>query len=65
MKVIREGDRELARKKEERVLQFMCSVCGCIWEATKDEYNTTFNSYNQGYAECNCPTCGHKEYINI
>ena len=56
MKIIKEGIRPAITKR------FICSNCGCIWEAEKDEYNVT--SYLSMMHDelkvyyMNCPCCG-------
>lgn len=62
MKIIREGDRGAAYRKEHNIVRFLCDKCGCIWEAEETEYHTVCNAYYKVYAVCNCPTCGKEEY---
>lgn len=50
MKILKEGN----LSKLNKVKKFLCNRCGCLFEATEDEYN-----YDKGYAYCICPFC-HK-----
>ena len=54
MKIIKEG----SITKLNKVKRFLCSNCGCLFEATKDEYKKG-SQYNEEYAYCDCPFC-HK-----
>ena len=53
MKIIKSGDRKKPRR-------FTCGMCGCVFEAEKEEYNTT---YTNGRGElitkysAKCPEC--------
>lgn len=52
MRIIREGD--LSRLSTVR--RFVCSDCGCVFEASGCEYlRTTLGG--KMICECSCPTC--------
>ena len=57
MKIIREGN----ITKLNKVKQFLCSNCGCLFEATKDEYKRE-SQYNEEYIYCKCPFCNNTVY---
>ena len=56
MKIIKEGIRPILIKR------FICTNCGCIWEAGKSEYNVTsyLGMMHDGLKafNMNCPCCG-------
>ena len=56
MKIIKKGIRPTITKK------FICTNCGCIWEAEKGEYNVTsyLGMMHDGLKaySMNCPCCG-------
>lgn len=62
MKIIKEGNKELAITKRAKPVEFSCSLCGCIWQANKDEYENESNQYDGEIFYCDCPTCGEKIY---
>ena len=41
---------------------FSCKKCGCIFEASKDEYSSG-TQYNETYYYCKCPCC--KDYAHV
>lgn len=60
MKIIQQGDIELAKKYMSSIKTFECEICGCLWEADKNEY-TSFGSawdLTNTYV-CKCPCCGN------
>lgn len=61
MRIIREGNKHLAEIREQRLRQFECKSCLCIWRANKDEY-LIGNHYNELYYYMNCPCCGRVVY---
>lgn len=63
MRIIREGDKQLAEIKHNKVRQFECHSCYCIWQAGKDEYKVG-SQYNNEYYYMNCPCCGSMTYDN-
>lgn len=52
MKILKEGNIDVINK----VKRFECTNCGCIFEATKDEYKIG-SQYNTTYYTCECPFC--------
>ena len=61
MKIIQEGNIELAKKYMSIIKTFECEICGCEWEATNEEYKTfTSNMDLTVIYSCNCPCCNHK-----
>ena len=50
MKVIKHGDIAFNKPNKE----FECDYCGCIFEASHEEYTTDY--------ACNCPECGNGCY---
>lgn len=48
MKIIKHGDPQKMTKR------FVCSSCGCIFEADSNEYRTHFVR-NEMVAACDCP----------
>ena len=57
MKIINEGNAALALAKRERIVEFHCKLCGCIWEANKTEYRDESNQREGNQFSCMCPTC--------
>jgi len=51
MNVIKHGKPKITLKR------FECEVCGCIFEADKDEY-TGHSQYNEMWFIARCPECG-------
>ena len=64
MKIIKEGNKELADTKRAQVIKFHCSMCECIWEANKNEYKNVGNHIDGDIYECCCPTCGERIYVS-
>lgn len=63
MKIIKDGDKELAERKKKQTKRFECKMCGCIFEADKDEYADTGVQYDfYFYAECPCCKETAREY---
>lgn len=60
MKILKEGDLKLLQK----IKKFTCPYCGCIFEASKDEYKNGMQ-YNEEYYYCKCPFCNRTAYKNI
>lgn len=74
MRIIKEGNLNF----DEKLVRFECEKCGCIFEATKDEYiqpslmpaPILSDSSIQEYkwfkpfeCKCKCPYCGKMIYI--
>lgn len=57
MKIIKEGNLECLKAKK----RFACPDCGCIFEATKDEYYGVELQLDQATA-CPCPYCGREVF---
>ena len=55
MKIIKEGD----VSKTLRIKRFECKECGCIFEADKNEYETS-SDYRETVYRIECPTCGNR-----
>lgn len=51
MKIIKHGSPLLTTKR------FKCDMCGCVFEADKDEYKVGFWR-NETLYSCQCPECG-------
>ena len=64
MKIIRQGNKELADNKRKRTLTFQCNDCYCIWTADNTEYNCA-DQYNMMYYYMPCPCCGHITYTDF
>lgn len=60
MKIFIPGDKEKAKRKFEAPKQFACSACGCVFEATKEEYRFEDVCRNEHIYYCMCPTCNFK-----
>lgn len=60
MKVIKQGkSKEELKAILSRTKRFECKICGCIFEADYDEYETEeVQIYSYHY--CKCPNCGQK-----
>ena len=54
MIIIKEGNRNA---KDLKIRVFDCDICGCIWQATKDEYEEDWNIHSIP-AYCKCLCCG-------
>lgn len=63
MRIIREGNKQLAEIRFNRVRQFECHNCYCIWQAGKGEYKAGAQ-YNQEYFYMPCPCCGETTYAS-
>ena len=61
MTIIREGNKHLAEIKHNKVRQFECRSCLCIWSAGKNEYKVG-EQYNEEYYYMQCPCCGEMTY---
>lgn len=53
MKILRKGTID-----KNKIKLFECPECGCLFEATKNEYKTNFYK-NKKYAYCDCPCCDY------
>lgn len=53
MKIIKDG------VIPDETKRFVCSKCGCVFEADKNEYKENFycGQILEGFS-CKCPTCG-------
>jgi len=51
------GDLECLEKKK----IFSCNECGCVFEASWQDYNYE-SQYNEDYYWSKCPTCGRRAY---
>lgn len=58
MKILEHGN----PKKLNATKIFKCSLCGCKFEADKNEYYYSGSQYNEGYYCCKCPECGKSAY---
>lgn len=58
MEIIVVGNPELARKIRDRVANFRCKMCGCVWDAEMNEYESDETSHPY----MSCSTC--KNYVN-
>lgn len=52
MKILRKGNLENLKNPK----RFECKDCGCLFEATKEEYKVDTQSDKPKYY-CECPTC--------
>lgn len=59
MEIIKQGDTQ----KLKRIKRFICSNCGCIFDADKNEYSIG-TQYNETYYFCKCPFCSETVYVN-
>ena len=50
MTIIRDG-------KEPQIKEFHCGHCGCIFQATEDEYDLSFADCYEVRCWCKCPKC--------
>lgn len=55
MTIIKEGDPYRCKA----LMRFECDICGCIFDANKDEYKTD-TQYNDIFYYCKCPCCGRQ-----
>ena len=53
MNIIKQGD---LSRVENRIKRFVCSACGCEWEADKTEYFYDWSTHDIPRV-CQCPTC--------
>lgn len=58
MEIIKQGDKEKARKKKLDIRRFVCPDCDCVWTATNEEYSYG-NQLDPG-PWMDCPCCGKK-----
>lgn len=58
MKVIKYGDMAFNEPNKE----FECVICGCIFEASHEEYVENYEEYKGAIYACNCPECGNECY---
>lgn len=61
MEIIKQGDKEKARKKKLDIRRFVCPDCDCVWTATNEEYSYG-NQLDPG-PWMDCPCCG-KKFVN-
>ena len=57
MRIIKEGNKDKLKETK----HFLCSHCGCEFEADKWEYSVAIR-YNEIYQYRPCPTCGKNVY---
>lgn len=59
MKIIKEGT-----PKSQRSVQLTCPECGCVFEATKEEFTFKTDQREGDYWKIECPTngCGNTVY---
>lgn len=58
MEIIKAGD----PSRLQRIREFECKQCGCIFKACDAEYTYSGMQYNISYYKCACPTCGETVY---
>lgn len=58
MKVIKHGGIAFNKLNKE----FECDYCGCIFEASHEEYITDYEEYKWTIYACNYPECGNECY---
>lgn len=73
MKIINTGNQKIARITT-RVIRFTCKICGCVFEADKNEYTYMTCKEDEECSFITCPSCGKivfgsyddflKEYIH-
>ena len=56
IKIIKPG------KKPETIVRFECPRCGCVFEATRDDYGLVCGTRGRQWAYMTCPTCWYKVY---
>lgn len=56
MTIIKEGK---SPYKGNVLKRFECGICGCVFDANKDEYKTD-TQYNGVCYYCKCPCCGYQ-----
>lgn len=62
MKILVEGN--INRKLDPQ--QFACKKCGCVFEATNEEYkysDSWTSAHDNAYAQCYCPCCKAMVYL--
>lgn len=58
MNIVQMGDSERARRHKFGTKRFTCEICGCVWEANKDEYKYQYDQReNIAWYSCRCPFC--------
>lgn len=57
MRIIKKGNKDKLKETK----HFLCSRCGCEFEADKGEYGVG-EQYNEIYFYHSCPTCGKTIY---
>ena len=58
VKIIKDGDLELYKRKKAHIMRFRCPECTCVFDATNNYY--TSDQYDGTYATCPC--CGEYAY---
>lgn len=56
MKIIKWGNEQKRKEPASNIKRFVCKNCGCIFEASKQEYD--MYAYYNGPDQCKCPCCG-------
>lgn len=64
MKILMQGNLEMAQRKIKKTLSFLCDICGCMWEADTGEYVYCGNQMDGDEWKMNCPCCKHITYSN-
>ena len=63
MKIIKQGkSKEEVDRIINRVIQFECPICDCVFEADDTEYEYQFNPK---WWVCKCPNCGKLTHKSI
>ncbi|OQA51446.1 MAG: hypothetical protein BWY47_00091 [Bacteroidetes bacterium ADurb.Bin302] len=59
MNILRLGNPKA--KKEDKIKRFECEICGCIWQANKNEYKEDWSKHSIP-VYCKCPCCKTEVY---
>lgn len=51
-------------KKPTTIKRFVCTTCGCVFEADADEYKYIFDR-NEEFWSSLCPECGSTAYTYV
>lgn len=57
MKIIKNGNKKMAKILEELPVKFLCKKCGCEWIAIRGEYTNASNQHDGEMYSCVCPCC--------
>ncbi len=57
MKILKAGDKRLAKRRTEKPVKFRCDRCGCEWIAIRGEYTDMSNQHDGEMYNCVCPCC--------